>query len=84
MTATVPCITQWVLLLSCDNVLKFDWYCQISGSGSNSLNSWNLSGRFSYNLGMRLVGEVILTVVLPDVRNVGEAVMRCAALPRQN
>jgi len=23
----------WVLLLSCDNVSKFDWYCQLSGSG---------------------------------------------------
>ena len=68
VTATVPCIMQWVLLLSCDNLLKFDWYCQISGSRSNSLNSWNMSGHFSYSLGMRLVGEVILTVVLPDVK----------------
>ena len=31
------------LLLSCDYVLKFDWYCQLSGSGSNSLNSRKLS-----------------------------------------
>jgi len=41
----------WVLLWSCDNVLKFDWYCQLSGSGSNSLNSQKLPGRFSYGLG---------------------------------
>ena len=41
----------WVLLVSCDYVLKFDWYCQFSGSGSNSLN---LSGHFSYGLGTRL------------------------------
>jgi len=26
------------LLLSCDYVLKFDWYCQLSSSRSNSLN----------------------------------------------
>ena len=25
-----------LLQLSCDYVLKFDWYCQLSGSGSNS------------------------------------------------
>ena len=46
--------TYWVLLLSCDYVLKFDWYCQLSGSRSNSLNSWKFPGRFSYGLGMRL------------------------------
>jgi len=23
--------TIWDLLLSCDNVLKFDWYCKLSG-----------------------------------------------------
>ena len=40
-----------VLLLSCDNVLKFDWYYQLSGSGSNSLNSQKLPGHFSYGLG---------------------------------
>ena len=44
----------WVLLLSCDNILKFDWHCQLSGSRSNSLNSQKLPGRFSYGLGMRL------------------------------
>jgi len=43
-----------VLLLSCDCVLKFDWYCQLSGSGSNSLNSRKLPGHFSYSLGTRL------------------------------
>ena len=47
-------LRNWVLLLSCDYVLKFDWYCQLSGSGSNSLNSQKLPGRFSYGLGMRL------------------------------
>jgi len=56
MTAMVQCITlYWVLLLLCDYVLKFDWYCQLSGSGSNSLNSRKLPGRFSYGLGTRLV-----------------------------
>jgi len=44
----------WVMLLSCDCVLKFDWYCQLSGSGSNSLNSQKLPGHFSYGLGTRL------------------------------
>ena len=47
-------LCNWVLLLSCDYVLKFDWYCQLSGSGSNSMNSWKLPGCFSYSLGMRL------------------------------
>ena len=47
-------IRNWVLLLSCDYVLKFDWYCQLSGSGSDSLNSRKLPGRFSYGLGTRL------------------------------
>jgi len=62
VTATVHCITHWVLLLSCDYVLKFDWYCQLSGSGSSSLNSQKLPGRFSYRLGTRLgvVGSVVL------------------------
>jgi len=54
VTATVQCIMQLGLLLSCDYVLKFDWYCQLSGSGSNSLNSRKLPGRFSYGLGTRL------------------------------
>jgi len=47
MTATIQCMTQ---LLSCDNILKFDWYCQLSGSGSNSLNSQKLPGHCSYGL----------------------------------
>ena len=47
-------LRNWVLLLSCDYVLKFDWCCQLSGSGSNSLNSRKLPGRFSYGLGTRL------------------------------
>ena len=36
-------------------LLKFDWYCQLSGSRSNSLNLCKLSGSFSYNLGMSLM-----------------------------
>jgi len=40
--------------LSCDYVLKFDWYCQLSGSRSNSLNSRKLPGHFSYGLGTML------------------------------
>jgi len=47
-------LCNWALLLSCDYVLKFDWYCQLSGSGSDSLNSRKLPGRFSYGLGTRL------------------------------
>ena len=35
------------LLLSCDSDLKSDWVFQLSGSGSNSLNSPKLPGRFS-------------------------------------
>ena len=63
----VQCMMQLGLLLSCD-ILKFDWYCQLSGSGNNSLNSPDpfsyglgmslnsrkLPGRFSYGLGTRL------------------------------
>ena len=54
-------LRNWALLLSCDYVLKFDWYCQLSGSGSNSLNSWKLPGHFSYGLGMRLprLGDLV-------------------------
>jgi len=44
----------WVLLLSCDYVLKFELYCQLSGSGSNSLNLRKLPGRYFYGLGTRL------------------------------
>jgi len=29
-------VHNWVLLLSCDYVLKFDWYCQLSGRGSTA------------------------------------------------
>ena len=47
-------LCNWVLLLSCDYILKFDWYCQLPGSGSNSLNSQKLPGHFSYGLGTRL------------------------------
>ena len=54
VTVTFQCMTQFHFLLSCDNVLKFDWYCQISGSRSNSLNLWKLPGHFSYGLGTRL------------------------------
>ena len=46
---------QFGLLLSCDDVLKSDWfYLELSGSGSNSLNSRNLPGCFPYGLGTRL------------------------------
>ena len=48
-------LRNWVLLLPCDYILKFDWYCQLSGSKSNSLNSRKLQGCFSYGLGTRLV-----------------------------
>ena len=51
VTATVNALRNWVLLLSYDYVLKFDWYCQLSGSRSNSLNSQKLPGRFSYRPG---------------------------------
>ena len=49
-SAIVRLFLKWLrrfkaLLLSCDNVLKFDWYCQLSGSGNNSLNSQNLLDR---------------------------------------
>ena len=40
-------MTQFGLLLSCDSDLKSDWVFQLSGSGSNSLNSRKLPGRFS-------------------------------------
>jgi len=39
-----------VLLLTCNNALKFDWYCKLSGSESNSLNLWEIPDRFSYSL----------------------------------
>ena len=53
-----------VLLLSCDYVLKFDWYCQLSGSRSNSLNSRKLPGRFSYGLQRFQVRFLLLDAVL--------------------
>jgi len=40
---------QLLLLLSCDDVLKFNWSCQHSGSRSNILSSQKLPGRFSYD-----------------------------------
>jgi len=43
-------LRNWVLLLSCDYVLKFDRYCKLSGTRRNSLNSWKLPGHFSYSL----------------------------------
>jgi len=54
----------WVLLLSCDYILKFDWYCQLSGGGSNNVNSWKLPGRFLYGLRTRLDGVCIRGVPL--------------------
>ena len=41
VVVTVPfqCKTQFDLLLSCDNVLKSDWFCVLSGSG---MNLWKL------------------------------------------
>ena len=50
----------WVLLLSCDNILKFDRYrqlSQLSSSRSNSLNLQKLPDCFSYGLGTRLLAE---------------------------
>ena len=47
VTATVQCMTQFGLLLSCDSELKSDWDFQLSGSGGNSLNWRKLPGRFS-------------------------------------
>ena len=53
--------------MSCDYVLKLDWYCQLSGSGSNSLNLRKLPGHFSYGLGMRLaVPEEAIVAALVD------------------
>ena len=47
VTVTFQRMTQFGLLLSCDSDLKSDWVFQLSGSGSNSLNSRKLPGRFS-------------------------------------
>ena len=48
------CYCNWVLWLSCDNVPKFNWVWQLSGGGSNNLNSRNLPGHLFYSMGMRL------------------------------
>jgi len=45
---------QLLLLFSCDGNLKFDWCCQLSGSGNHSLNSQMLPGCFCYGLEMKL------------------------------
>ena len=45
----------WVYCCNGNNVLKFDWYCQPSRKGSNSLNSWKLPGHFFYGLRTRLL-----------------------------
>ena len=47
VTVTFQRMMQFGLLLSCDSDLKSDWDFQLSGSGSNSLNSRKLPGRFS-------------------------------------
>ena len=49
LTATVQW-RNWVLLLSCDNTLKFDWYCQFSATEVTQ----KFPGHFSYSLGTRL------------------------------
>ena len=51
VTATFECMMQFGILLSCNSVLISDWFCQLSGSGSNSLNSLFLL----HGLGMKLV-----------------------------
>ena len=35
---------QLVLQLSCDNFMRFDWWCQLYGNGCHSLNSRKLLG----------------------------------------
>jgi len=50
----------YILLLSCDNVLKFNWYCQLSDSRSNSLNSRKFPARFSYGCEMRLRCAIVI------------------------
>ena len=54
VTATFQRMMHLGLQLSCDNVLKSDWYCYLSGSRSNSFNSRKLPGCFSYSPRMRL------------------------------
>ena len=53
-------------LLSCDNVMKSEWYCQLSGSGSNTLNLCKLPGRFSYDLETRLCAPLPTPPALPS------------------
>ena len=55
------------LLWSHDNVIKFDLYCQLSGSKSNSLNLWKLPGHFSYGLGTRLSTSLVSASLLRRV-----------------
>jgi len=53
VTAMLQCMMQ----LSFTIVMwrsDFNWYCQLSGSRSNSLNLCKLQGHFSYGLGTRL------------------------------
>jgi len=57
----------WVLLWSHDNIIKFDLYCQLSGSRSNSLNSWKLPGHFPYGLGTRLSTSLVSASLLRRV-----------------
>jgi len=38
VTVMFQCMMQVLLLLSCNDVLKFDWSCQLSGCKSNSNN----------------------------------------------
>jgi len=54
VTVTFQCMMQQLLLLSCDDVLKSDWSCQLSGCGINSLNSQKLPDCFSFGLETRL------------------------------
>ena len=66
VTATFQRMALFGLPLSCDNVLKSDRSCQLSGSGSNSLNSRKLPGRFSYGLGTRLGDAHVLVQYTAD------------------
>jgi len=51
MAAMFQCMTQLGFTVVIWQHSEFDWYCQLSGSGSNSLNSQRLPGQFSYSLG---------------------------------
>ena len=56
VTAMVQCTTQ--LGFTVVMWLRSEvWLVLLSGSGSNSLNSWKFLGRFSYGLGTRLVAK---------------------------